>query len=166
MSACSCCSNFTARYTSRITSVSGNGITLERPLPWTLQQGMEPVLVRRQAPVYDVGLEGFTLQVGDGCGAVCPCCVPAAWQCRLPCEMRHTPISSGRLYNPGRSPSACRSPPQVPYTPYLGHHKELGLNAIHLLSTQDCWVTDVRIVNADNGILIEEVSAACSRLRR
>lgn len=48
--------------------------------------------------------------------------------------------------------------PQLPYTPYLGHHKELGLNAIYLVATQDCWVKDVAIVNADNGILIEEVS--------
>ncbi len=51
--------------------------------------------------------------------------------------------------------SAC---PQFPHTPYLGHHKELGLNGIYLLSTQDCWVKDVAIVNSDNGVLIEEVS--------
>ncbi|PRW33624.1 band 7 [Chlorella sorokiniana] len=98
--------NYTARYTSRIASVSGNTVALERPLPWTLRKEMVPALVRRKAPVYDVGLEGFTLQ--------------------------------------------------FPYTPYLGHHKELGLNAIHLVATQDCWVRDVGIVNADNGILIEE----------
>lgn len=57
------CSNYTARYTSRIASISGNEVTLERPLPWALLEEMEPALVRRQAPVYDVGLEGFTLQV-------------------------------------------------------------------------------------------------------
>lgn len=47
---------------------------------------------------------------------------------------------------------------QFPHIPYLGHHKELGLNGIYLLSTQDCWVKDVAIVNSDNGILIEDVS--------
>ncbi len=58
-----CCSNYTARYTSRIAGISGNEVTLERPLPWALRQEMQPALVRRTAPVTDVGLEGFTLQV-------------------------------------------------------------------------------------------------------
>ncbi|MHC4550665.1 MAG: hypothetical protein ACYTEZ_18035 [Planctomycetota bacterium] len=41
---------------------------------------------------------------------------------------------------------------EFPRTPYPGHLKEKGFNAIDLGAAIDCWVRDVKIVNADSGI--------------
>lgn len=74
-----------------------------------------------------------------------PCCQGVA----LP------PLSLNRSRRRRWPPFPCA---QFPHTPYGGHHKELGLNAIEFVSAQDCWVRDVRIVNADNGVLVYDVS--------
>jgi hypothetical protein len=39
-----------------------------------------------------------------------------------------------------------------PPTPYAGHFRELGYNAIELRNVHDCWVRDVAIHNADLGV--------------
>lgn len=41
---------------------------------------------------------------------------------------------------------------EFPNTPYKGHFTELGFNAISMNGCADCWVRDVKIVNADCGI--------------
>ena len=41
---------------------------------------------------------------------------------------------------------------EFPNTPYMGHFKEVGFNAIALSKCSDCWVRNIRIVNADSGI--------------
>jgi Pectate lyase superfamily protein len=45
---------------------------------------------------------------------------------------------------------------EFPAVPYPGHFKELGFNAIELRTVSDCWVRNVRIHNADMGILMAE----------
>lgn len=42
---------------------------------------------------------------------------------------------------------------EFPVSPFFGHHMERGYNGIYLTSTFDSWVRDVRITNADSGIL-------------
>ena len=42
---------------------------------------------------------------------------------------------------------------EFPVSPYFGHHMERGYNGIYLTSAFDSWVRDVRITNADSGIL-------------
>ncbi len=44
---------------------------------------------------------------------------------------------------------------EFPNTPYLGHFKEVGYNAIAVgNAVADCWVRDIRIVNSDSGIFV------------
>jgi hypothetical protein len=43
---------------------------------------------------------------------------------------------------------------EFPNQPYKGHFTELGFNAIALGGVADCWVRNVRTVNADSGIFI------------
>jgi hypothetical protein len=47
---------------------------------------------------------------------------------------------------------------EFPQTPYGGHHREAGYNAIYLTSVTQSWVRDVTIVNADSGILSDDAS--------
>lgn len=42
---------------------------------------------------------------------------------------------------------------EFPESPYFGHHMESGFNGIYLTSAYDSWATNVRITNADSGIL-------------
>jgi hypothetical protein len=42
---------------------------------------------------------------------------------------------------------------EFPMSPYFGHHMERGYNGIYLTSAYDSWVRNVRISNADSGIL-------------
>mgnify|MGYP001047202474 FL=1 len=42
---------------------------------------------------------------------------------------------------------------EFPTAPHFGHHLEQGYNGIYLTSSFDSWVRDVRITNADSGIL-------------
>lgn len=41
---------------------------------------------------------------------------------------------------------------EFPVTPYEGHFTELGYNPIAMRGVCDCWVRDIRIVNADSGL--------------
>lgn len=47
---------------------------------------------------------------------------------------------------------------EFPETLYRRHHLEAGYNAIYLTSVTHSWVRDVRIVNADSGILSDDAS--------
>jgi hypothetical protein len=47
---------------------------------------------------------------------------------------------------------------EFPETLYGRHHLEAGYNAIYVTSVTHSWVRDVRIVNADNGILSDDAS--------
>ena len=42
---------------------------------------------------------------------------------------------------------------EFPVSPYFGHHMERGYNGIYLTSAFDSWVQNVRVTNADSGIL-------------
>ena len=42
---------------------------------------------------------------------------------------------------------------EFPVAPWFGHHMERGYNGIYLTSAFDSWVSNVRITNADSGIL-------------
>ncbi|EFN60135.1 hypothetical protein CHLNCDRAFT_133527 [Chlorella variabilis] len=39
---------------------------------------------------------------------------------------------------------------------YNGHHSDRGYNAIQLVNVSNCWVRNVGIENADNGIFVTE----------
>jgi hypothetical protein len=43
---------------------------------------------------------------------------------------------------------------EFPDQPYQGHFTELGFNAIALSGVADCWVRNIRTVNADSGLFI------------
>lgn len=43
---------------------------------------------------------------------------------------------------------------EFPEQPYGGHFTELGHNAIAINNASDCWVRNVRILNADSGIFL------------
>ncbi len=43
---------------------------------------------------------------------------------------------------------------EFPNEPYQGHFTELGYNAIAINNAADCWVRNVRIINADSGIFM------------
>lgn len=43
---------------------------------------------------------------------------------------------------------------EFPPTDYKGHFNELGYNAVALSGTVNCWVRNLRIVNADSGLFI------------
>ena len=38
---------------------------------------------------------------------------------------------------------------------YTGHQEEKGYNAIMIDSARDCWVRRVRVIDCDNGILVQ-----------
>jgi hypothetical protein len=42
---------------------------------------------------------------------------------------------------------------QFPVSPYFGHHMERGYNGIYFTSAFDSWARNIRITNADSGIL-------------
>ena len=41
---------------------------------------------------------------------------------------------------------------EFPNTPYKGHFTEVGYNAVALRGVVDCWVRNIKIVNADSGL--------------
>ncbi|QKX16988.1 glycosyl hydrolase family 28-related protein [Microbulbifer sp. YPW1] len=47
---------------------------------------------------------------------------------------------------------------EFPQSAYVAHHVEQGFNAIYLTRVYDGWVQDVDIINADSGVLTEEVA--------
>ncbi|PRW20475.1 band 7 [Chlorella sorokiniana] len=50
-----------AMFVSRIRSISGQIVTLERAVPWSVKPVFEPELVTWQAGLHHVGIEGFTM---------------------------------------------------------------------------------------------------------
>ena len=42
---------------------------------------------------------------------------------------------------------------EFPVSPFFGHHMERGYNGVYFTSTFDSWARDLRITNADSGIL-------------
>jgi len=67
----------------------------------------------------------------------------AAWNPRL-CEFQPTVTESG----------VENLTFEFPKTPYKGHFTEQGYNALNLGNVADCWLRNLRIVNADSGIFI------------
>ena len=51
---------------------------------------------------------------------------------------------------------------QFPLTQYLGHHKELGYNALLFRRAAHCWVRDVEVINADNGLILGGENVNCT----
>ncbi len=47
---------------------------------------------------------------------------------------------------------------EFPKSPKIAHHVEMGYNAIYLTRLYDGWVNNVKIKNADSGILTEEIA--------
>jgi hypothetical protein len=45
---------------------------------------------------------------------------------------------------------------EFPNAPYAGHHHERGFNAFYLNDLSHGWMKDVRIVNADSGVLTDD----------
>jgi hypothetical protein len=73
----------------------------------------------------------------------------------LRCDVRSVWRPQIRSFEPTVTESgienlACEFPGQ----PYKGHFTELGFNAIALSGVADCWVRNVRTVNADSGFFI------------
>ena len=90
------------RFLSRIKSVSGNKIELERPLPYDVRPEWTPEIHRFAPTVQEFGIEHLSIH--------------------------------------------------FPWTPYPGHFKEKGYNAIFFQDVSQCWVNDVEVQNADFGI--------------
>ena len=44
---------------------------------------------------------------------------------------------------------------EFPGTPYPGHLRERGYNAVYLLDAINCWVRDLRIIHADSGVFVD-----------
>ncbi len=93
----------------RVRSVTGNRITLDRPLPCDVDTRWHPALDSYDA-VTEIGIEDLGIE--------------------------------------------------FPGTPYVGHHHELGFNAIGFDNPAvfDSWIRNVRIQNADNGILADRAA--------
>jgi hypothetical protein len=73
----------------------------------------------------------------------------------LRCDTRTTWRAQLRSFEPTVTESgienlSCEFPDQ----PYKGHFTELGFNAIALSGVADCWVRNVRTINADSGLFI------------
>ncbi|EFN51336.1 hypothetical protein CHLNCDRAFT_141130 [Chlorella variabilis] len=52
----------TARFVSRVADIAGDYVILERALPISITLGMAPKLLRTHGSVWDVGVEGFTME--------------------------------------------------------------------------------------------------------
>ena len=90
------------RFLSRIKSVSGNQIELERPLPYDVRPEWTPEVHRFAPSVQEFGIEHLSIH--------------------------------------------------FPWSPYPGHFKESGYNAIFFRDVSQSWVNDVEVQNADFGI--------------
>lgn len=93
-----------ASLTSRIQSIDGDKIELERPLRFDVRAEWNPVVLQFKPTVTESGVENLTFE--------------------------------------------------YPVTPYKGHFTELGYNPIALSDVVNCWVSNIRIQNADSGIFI------------
>ena len=90
------------RFLSRVKSVSGNKIALERPLPYDVRTEWTPEIHRFAPGMQEFGVEHLSIE--------------------------------------------------FPWSPYPGHFKEKGFNALTLEEVSNCWIRDVEIQNADFGI--------------
>ncbi len=90
------------RFLSRVSSVRGNRILLERALPYDIRAEWMPEIHRFEPSVRELGIEHLSIQ--------------------------------------------------FPWTPYPGHFKEKGFNAISIDRAAQCWIDDVEIRNADFAI--------------
>ena len=90
------------RFLSRVKSVSGNRIELERPLPYDVRAEWSPEIHRFVPSVQEVGVEHLSIH--------------------------------------------------FPWSPYPGHFKEKGYNALFFQDVSQCWINDVEIQNSDFGI--------------
>ena len=94
--------NHVVRFLSRVKSVTGNKIELERPLPYDVRLEWTPEIHRFTPTLQEFGIEQLSIH--------------------------------------------------FPSSPYPGHFKEKGYNAIFLQSVAHCWVREVEIQNADFGV--------------
>ncbi|KLE32492.1 hypothetical protein AAW00_13190 [Aurantiacibacter luteus] len=46
-----------------------------------------------------------------------------------------------------------------PPSPYFGHHNEAGFNAIYFTGVHNGWISNLRIENADSGVLTDDLAA-------
>ena len=90
------------RFLSRVKSMAGNTLELERPLPYDVRPEWTPEIHRFSPSVREVGIERLSIQ--------------------------------------------------FPWSPYPGHFKEAGYNALTLEDVSQCWIRDVEIENADFAI--------------
>jgi hypothetical protein len=90
------------RFLSRVSSVHGNRVLLERALPYDVRPEWTPEIHRFEPTIQELGIEHLSIQ--------------------------------------------------FPWTPYPGHFKEKGFNAISINSAAQCWIDDVEIRNADFAI--------------
>ena len=90
------------RFLSRVKSASGNGIELERPLPYDVRLEWTPEIHRFTPTVQEVGIEHLSIH--------------------------------------------------FPWSPYPGHFKEKGYNALFFQDVSHSWINDVEIQNADFGV--------------
>ena len=90
------------RFLSRVKSIAGNQVELERPLPYDVRPEWTPEIHRFAPSLSEVGVEHLSIH--------------------------------------------------FPWSPYPGHFKEKGYNAIFFQDVSQCWVDDVEIQNGDFGI--------------
>jgi len=90
------------RFLSRVESVVGKTVHLERPLPYDVRLEWAPEIHRFTPTVTELGIEHLSIH--------------------------------------------------FPWSPYPGHFKEKGYNAIFLQSVSQCWIDDVEIQNSDFGV--------------
>ncbi|TWT82676.1 Pectate lyase superfamily protein [Planctomycetes bacterium CA13] len=53
---------------------------------------------------------------------------------------------------------------EFPPIPYEGHFTELGFNAIALSGTRNCWLRNLRILNADSGIFLHGINTTAENI--
>ncbi len=95
----------------------------------------ERPLVRQTSRVLSV--DGRNVELGDPLLHDANDTIPAqiaAWD-----DLQHVGIEDLRL--------------EFPDSPYFGHHMERGYNGIYFTSSFDSWARNIRITNADSGIL-------------
>lgn len=92
------------RFHSRIKSIVGRAVILERPLPYDVKLEWNPELHVYKPTVKNFGLENLTIQ--------------------------------------------------FPLRPYQGHFQEEGFNAINLVNASDSWVKNIKIINSDVGVIL------------
>jgi hypothetical protein len=90
------------RFLSRVKSVSGNQVELERPLPYDVRPEWTPELHQFVPSLQEFGVEHLSIH--------------------------------------------------FPWSPYPGHFREKGYNALFFQDVSQCWINDVEIQNSDFGV--------------